>query len=230
MIDCELVVVAKHPELGKVKTRLARGIGERGAFDLYRAFLADIVARFDVGPHAFAIAFTPEDAAFEDYGTRLFAQRGPTLNDRLHAIFVEQRARARKTLVMSSDSPQVDPAWILRGFAALDEVDVVLGPCEDGGYWCVAMREPHEIFRGVAMSTPAVLDQTLALVSSLGLRHALLPTTFDVDEFPDLDRLRDDLARGDVHLPATSAALRAIANATTAPSDTLVIARKGSPS
>lgn len=208
MIDCELVVVAKHPELGKVKTRLARGIGDRGAYDLYRAFLADIVARFDVGLHAFAIAFTPEDAAFEDYGTRLFPQRGATLNDRLHGIFVEQHARARKTLVMSTDSPHVDPAWIARGFAALDEADVVLGPCEDGGYWCVAMREPHDIFAGVAMSTPAVLAQTLERVRALGLRHALLPLTYDIDELPDLDRLRGDLARGDLHLPATLAALR----------------------
>ena len=211
MIDCELVVVAKHPELGKVKTRLARGIGDRGAYDLYRAFLADIVARFDIGPHAFAIAFTPEEASFEDYGTRLFPQRGATLNDRLHTIFIEQRPRARKTLVMSTDSPHVDPAWIARGFAALDEADVVLGPCEDGGYWCVAMREAHDIFSGVAMSTPAVLEQTLDRVRALGLRYALLPTTFDIDELGDLDRLREHLASGELRLPATLAALRTLA-------------------
>ena len=225
MIECELIVVAKHPELGKVKTRLARGIGDRGAFDLYRAFLADIVARFDVGPHAFAIAYTPEEAAFEDYGTRLFPQRGATLNDRLHAIFVEQRTRAQKTLVMSSDSPHVDPAWIARGFAALDDADVVLGPCEDGGYWCVAMRDPHEIFRNVAMSTPAVLDQTLDLVRALGLRHAFLPATYDIDELPDLHRLRHDLARGDLRLPATVAALDTLAKSGAAASDTRVTAR-----
>jgi len=58
------------------------------------------------------------------------------------------------------------------------------------------------------MSTPAVLAQTLERVRALGLRHALLPVTYDIDELPDLDRLRGDLARGDLHLPATLAALR----------------------
>lgn len=211
MIDCDLIVVAKHPELGCVKTRLARGIGDRGAFDLYRAFLADIVTRFGGGPHEFALAYTPADAPFDARGARSFAQEGPTLNARLLAIFERQRSRARKTLVMSSDSPHVPSAWIARGFEALDRVDVVLGPCDDGGYWCVAMRDPHDIFAGVAMSTPQVLAHTLERVRALGLRYELLPTTFDIDELPDLDRLRAEIARDPALLPETARALAALA-------------------
>ena len=208
MIDCELVVVAKHPEMGRVKTRLARGIGDRGAYDLYSAFVADIVARFGAGPHDFAIAFAPAHAAYEARGVRAFPQEGPTLNARLFAIFERQRGRARKTLVMSSDSPHVPDAWIARGFAALDEVDVVLGPCEDGGYWCVGLREPHDIFSGVAMSTPLVLEQTLERVRARNLRCERLPTTFDIDELADLARLRAEVAARPGMLPQTERALR----------------------
>ncbi len=210
MIVCDLIVVAKNPELGRVKTRLARGIGDRGAFDLYSAFISDIVSRFGAGPHGFAIAYTPPEAVLDAArGVRAFAQEGPTLNARLLAIFERQRDRARKTLVMSSDSPHVSPAWIARGFAALDDVDVVLGPCDDGGYWCVAMREPHDIFSGVAMSTPQVLAQTLDRVRARGLRYELLPTTFDVDELPDLERLRAAIASDSAGFPAIARALGA---------------------
>lgn len=213
MIDCELIVVAKKPEVGKVKTRLARGIGDVVAYELYRAFLADIVMRFGTGAYAFAIAFTPADADFTLPGIRCFAQIGPALNERLHGIFKAQHGRARKTLVMSSDSPHVPASWIAQCFAALDDsaVDVVLGPCEDGGYWCVAMREPHDIFSGVAMSTPEVLEQTLARARARGLRTELAPTTFDVDELADLWRLRaETLAHPDL-LPATAAVLASLA-------------------
>ncbi len=207
MIARELVVVAKHPEVGKVKTRLAKGIGDQAAYELYRAFIADIVTRFAGGPDAFALAYTPEGAAFDCFDARCFAQNGATLNARLLAIFELQRDRAEKTLVMSSDSPHVPAAWIARGFAALDEADVVLGPCIDGGYWCVGMHTPHDIFSGVAMSTPLVLAQTLELIAVRGLSCELLPTTFDVDELSDLSLLRAELQRRPGELPATEAAL-----------------------
>jgi len=210
MTECDLIVVAKHPELGRVKTRLARGIGDRGAFALYCAFIADIAAKFGAGPHDFAIAYTPPDAPFDARGARSFAQEGATLNARLLAIFERQRGRARKTIVMSSDSPHVASAWVARGFAALEAVDVVLGPCDDGGYWCVGMREPHDIFSGVAMSTPQVLAQTLDLVAARGLRYELLPTTFDVDELTDLARLRAEIGNRLTDLPATASVLEAL--------------------
>ncbi|GAC1441522.1 MAG: TIGR04282 family arsenosugar biosynthesis glycosyltransferase [Vulcanimicrobiaceae bacterium] len=209
MNDCDLIVVAKHPELGCVKTRLARGIGDRGAFDLYGAFIDDIVRNFSAGPHEFAIAFTPADAPFDARGMRAFAQEGATLNARLLAIFARPE-RATKTIVMSSDSPHVPAAWIAHGFAALDAVDVVLGPCEDGGYWCVGMREPHDIFSDIAMSTPEVLARTLDRVRARGLRYELLPTTFDVDELTDLARLRAEVGVRPDRLPATARELETL--------------------
>jgi hypothetical protein len=82
-------------------------------------------------------------------------------------------------VIMSTDSPHVPLAWIAEGFALLDQHDVVLGPCTDGGYYLVGMRAPHDIFSAIQMSTPTVLAETQALAEHLGLRTALLPETFE---------------------------------------------------
>lgn len=209
MNERALVVVAKHPEIGCVKTRLAKSVGAVAACELYRAFVRDIVARFERQGYDFAVAYTPPNAPFDAYGAASFAQVGDTLNDRLRAIFERNRGRYRSTLVLSSDSPHVPSAWIESGFALLESgtVDVVLGPAVDGGYWCVAMQEAHDVFTGVPMSTSFVLARTLAIAQAKGLRCGLLPTTFDVDEIEDVDRLSAELARTSVSLPATSAAI-----------------------
>lgn len=200
-----LVVVAKTPEIGKVKTRLARTVGDANAFELYEAFLNDIVLRFADGEYDFGLAYVPTDAPFEERGAPCFPQVGATLNERLHNIFKQNASRyPRGTLIMSSDSPHVPITWLERGFALLESADLVLGPACDGGYWIVGMREAHDIFTGIPMSTDQVFRRTVALAEERGLGVALLPETFDVDTADDLNTLRAYLgAHPDAHLPNT---------------------------
>lgn len=207
-----LVVVAKHPEVGKVKTRLGPALDDAQAFRLYDAFLDDIARTFSTGDYDFAFAYTPPDAPFDGRGLAAYPQRGGTLNQRLHNIFLQNRQRyGGGTLIMSSDSPQVPRSWIAQGFEKLSICDVVLGPASDGGYWIVGMREAHDIFAGVEMSTPRVLARTLERAGELGLRVELLPETFDVDTADDLDLLRRFLwASGNGCLPATRGVLAQI--------------------
>ncbi len=214
MIRELLVVVAKRPELGRVKTRLARGIGDAGALALYAAFLDDIVARCAALPHTFAVAFVPGGPDYPLPGVETFDQVGATLGERLLAIFERSARVAEKTLVMSSDSPQVPDAWIERAFEMLEDADAVFGPTEDGGYWCVGMRLPHDVFGGVTMSVPETFEQTRAAARRLGLRVALLPPTFDVDEVADLAKLRAALAAGS-ELPRTRRVLAELDGAAT---------------
>lgn len=214
MIRELLVVVAKRPELGRVKTRLARGIGDAGALALYAAFLDDIVARCGALPHAFAVAFVPGGPDYPLPGVETFDQVGATLGERLLAIFERSARVAEKTLVMSSDSPQVPDAWIERAFEMLEDADAVFGPTEDGGYWCVGMRLPHDVFGGVTMSVPETFEQTRAAARRLGLRVALLSPTFDVDEVADLAKLRAALAAGS-ELPRTRRVLAELDGAAT---------------
>jgi len=200
-----LIVVAKNPEIGKVKTRLARALGAAQAFELYKAFLDDIALRFAHGAYDFAFAYTPAEASFDNRGAHSFAQVGSTLNERLHNIFKQNAERySGGMLIMSSDSPHIPTAWLERGFALLETNGVVLGPTFDGGYWIVGMRDTHDIFTGIPMSTDKVFQHTLARASELALGVGLLPETFDVDTPDDVEKLRVYLrAHADAHLPNT---------------------------
>jgi glycosyltransferase A (GT-A) superfamily protein (DUF2064 family) len=89
-----------------------------------------------------------------------------------------------------------------------DRADVVLGPCDDGGYYLVGVRASHpELFSGIPWSTDGVLGATRARAAALGLRTHLLGTWFDVDDEPALRRLCADLAAGARGAPRTRAFL-----------------------
>jgi glycosyltransferase A (GT-A) superfamily protein (DUF2064 family) len=98
---------------------------------------------------------------------------------------------------MDSDSPTLPLAHLDQAFEMLDDakVDVVLGPCEDGGYYMIGLKSPcAALFHGVAMSTPTVAAQTLDRAREQGLHVACLPRWYDVDTYQDLGRLAKELA------------------------------------
>jgi uncharacterized protein len=198
-----LVVMAKRPAAGATKTRLAPPLTAEQDANLYECFLLDAlqIARSlpDTIPH---IAYAPADG--RDYFTRLapdFAlipPIGDELGDRL-AYVIEEIKRRDGGLVaaMSSDSPTLPAAYVALAFDILarDAADVVLGPCDDGGYYLIGLARPQSrLLRGVPMSTPHVLRDTLALAATMGLRTTLLPPWYDIDVADDLRRLAAELA------------------------------------
>ena len=206
-----LVVMARYPEPGKVKTRLASVIGADRACDLYRAFLRDLDARFAEGKRELVWAYTPATADFAAIvrpGSRCVAQAGANLAERMLHCFVELGAAGFARIIMiGADVPHVREEWLDEADAALARCDVVLGPSEDGGYYLVAMRQPHDIFTGVEMGAPRVFQQTMEKIATVGLRVELLPRSFDVDEPEDLRRLRAEIDRDGHFLPFSAAIL-----------------------
>jgi glycosyltransferase A (GT-A) superfamily protein (DUF2064 family) len=93
--------------------------------------------------------------------------------------------------------------WIDEAFSSLRHVDAVFAPAEDGGYNLVALKQAHDLFSSIAMSTPGVLEATLERARELGLRVHLLPRSFDIDEMEDLERLRGHLTDDADSLPHT---------------------------
>lgn len=187
-----LALVARHPRPGTVKTRLAAELGDQPVHALYCAFLRDLAERLAGGPWSLHWLYTPEDAPFPAWlGTSQAAspQHGVTFNDRLLNGFRLLNESRAKVIIMSTDSPHVPLDWIAEGFALLDQHDVVLGPCTDGGYYLIGMRAVHDVFTGIGMSTSTVLAETLDLAEQRGLRAALLPETFDVDDLDGLAML-----------------------------------------
>ena len=227
-----LVIVAKVPEPGRVKTRLAARIGPQRAAALYRAFLGDLAERFGaahcVDGYDLRWACAPgaqsPDALRAVVGAAadIFPQRGTDFAERLYQIACDCWAAGyRRLVISSSDSPHLPAEVVASAFAALDRADVALGPAEDGGYYLIGLPLDHpsgappDLFRGIRMSTATVCAETLARARALGLSTTLLAPSFDIDEAPDLARLWDALRHADARLaPRTRLALATLLPAT----------------
>lgn len=195
-----LLVVARRPIAGQTKTRLCPPLDDATAASLYLCFLRDVIGIMRAVPDVRRqIVYVPDDAAgyFQALAPdmALSVQRGADLAERLDQLLTAALgAGARQAVVMSSDSPSLPAAYVAMAFALLATHDVVLGPCDDGGYYLIGLKAPQpRLFREVTMSTPTVLRDTLAVAAALGLRAALLPPWYDIDTVADLERLRAEL-------------------------------------
>ena len=207
-----LVVMAKYPAPGAVKTRLAERVGAGAACALYRAFLADIAGRHAHGPWSLVWAVTPANAdlaPFVGAAGRQIAQEGGDLGERMRRCFERLLGEGVERVVMiGADAPHVADTVLHAAFAALGDDDAVFVPTRDGGYCLVGMRAPHDIFSGIPMGTSAVFEATCTRLETLGLRWRALETSFDIDELEDVAELARLIATGGVTLPHTSAVLR----------------------
>lgn len=215
-----LVVVAKAPRPGAVKTRLARAVGEETAATLYRAFLEDTLATAAaLGSRRPGIEtvlyYAPEEAAPElellaPHVSLFVPQVEGDLGLRLAAVVDALFAAGYDAVVaIGADSPTLPVEALDGAFDALvSSGRVVLGPTSDGGYYLVGVDRPElRIFDEIPWSTDRVLETTRDRALAFGLEVALLPAWYDVDEAGDLDRLRTDLAADARLAPHTRAAL-----------------------
>ena len=203
-----LLVVAKRPAPGRTKTRLTPPLSPEQAAALYECFLRDtldLVRRLSgVAP---AIAYLPaeERAYFEALAPdfELLLQEGDDLGERLDSALTRLLvAGYQHVAIMNSDGPTLPLACLTRAFEALaGGADVVLGPCDDGGYYLIGLKQPApQLLREVRMSTPDVLADTLAIAAEEGLNVELLPTWYDVDDAESLERLKAELMGAPAHV------------------------------
>ncbi len=209
-----LVVMAKAPLAGQVKTRLIGGVLEslphplnaEDAADLYAAFLSDtFVTMEELADEReslrLVLAFTPIGAeeAFEKVereGCLMLAQRGSDLGERLTNCFSDLFEMGyERVVIIGGDSPTLPFEILEYAFDALDDdATVTLGPTEDGGYYLIGLRQLHAtLFDGIAWSSPQVLAQTRERIEQAGLTLIELPEWYDVDEPKDLARLQAEM-------------------------------------
>jgi len=191
-----LVVVAKAPRPGDVKTRLYPALTPMEATDLYHCFIIDRIKEISMLKGIdLAVSYTPEEskeyfARLTSNGFHLFAQRGNNLGERLNNIFVEKAAEGFDAVsIIDSDTPDLPRSFVQQSFKFLlsDRVDAVFGPCHDGGYYLVGMRTPHpELFQDIPWSTDSVLPITLKKAEKKRIKTKLLPQWNDLDTFEDL--------------------------------------------
>jgi len=208
-----LLMVAKAPVAGRVKTRLGPLFDADTAAEFYRCLILDTMElMLRVHGVDLSIAFTPLAARpyFEGIAKSdsfdLHPQRGPDLGSRLLNLFHDYLDRGyERVAILDSDSPTLPDTYLERSFALLEENDVVFGPCEDGGYYLVGAKAAHPgLFLDIAMSTATVLAETMDRARYLDLRTAVLPMWYDVDVAEDVHRLRSDLASDSHRAPDTA--------------------------
>ena len=201
-MTASIALLAKAPIPGHVKTRLTPPLEPDRAGRVARALLELTIACIVPAVPARWTLFLdgPTDARLlalaADHGLAVEPQAEGDLGARLAAAFRVLRSRgATRTLALGADSPTLDPARVNEAIAALEVDDLVLGPAEDGGYYLVGTREPHEeIFRGIPWGTSRVLEVTLERAREAALTTRLLPGWYDVDGIEDLRRVRREIA------------------------------------
>ena len=201
-----LVIMAKHPQAGEVKTRLCPPLTPMQAATLYTAFLADKIAQVrSIEAIIPVLAYTPATAqAFFTAAAPSFLcmpQRGADLSARLTHGFAELFALGYSgVIVTDSDSPTLPTAFLQQAVTLLGtgQTDVVLGPSEDGGYYLLGLRTLHRaLFTNMPWSTAVVAQETRQRAAAKALRMAELPVWFDVDTPEDLQRIMQSLQHSD---------------------------------
>lgn len=210
--DCTLVIMAKAPKPGMVKTRLAQCLPAPAVIDLYRCLLDDtmMLAR-SLGGVEVAIMCPASDvddlARLAGKTVHVVPQMGDGLAAGLTSVFAHFAATGQQRIIaFNSDSPHLPPAVLQRAFEALATSDVVVGPTHDGGYYLVGAKAVHpRLFSGDGMGTATALEALLSRVRASGLSLCLVDPFYDIDVASDLIRLDADLRLSAPRAPRTAA-------------------------
>lgn len=206
---CRILVFAKAPEPGKVKTRLVPALGEGGAARLHeqlvlRALSAACEAA--LGPVELWCAPDAAHAFFVECARRhkvtLRTQGEGDLGARMDQALRSALRDSEHALLIGSDIPALTPAYLGEADRALADADVVVGPAQDGGYMLIGLKRPApELFQGLSWGESSVLAATLERIERAGLRCRRLSSLRDVDRPEDLAGLPGRLrAAGGRHL------------------------------
>lgn len=186
-----MILFAKAPVAGGVKTRLAGAIGADRAAELHRAFVADMIEKLNAFKDFTDIELhtdIPTDAWTQMDVTRRLQAPGNLELKLFHALVDAFRAGRTHVIILGSDSPTLPRAHIQRLLDAT--ADVAIGPCEDGGYYAIGCRRAHAgMFAGVEWSTGKVLEQTESALRACGLTFERGEIWYDVDGPEELARL-----------------------------------------
>ncbi len=188
MTGVALLVIAKEPIAGRAKTRMCPPCTPEQAARLAAAALGDTLRTVARTPAARRVlVFEGEARRWTPSGFEHVAQHGDGLAERLASAFLDVGAPA---LLVGMDTPQLTPALLLDGLAALTrpDVDAVLGPATDGGYWSVGLKDPADarrVFGGIPMSEPTTCAVQRERLRTLGLRVHEQPPLTDIDTFED---------------------------------------------
>jgi hypothetical protein len=199
--DAKLIIFARAPVPGQVKTRLVPALGETGAAAFYARMARYVIARMldsqlcdmsiDCMPDSNHVFFL---GLLEQRCVELNRQTGSDLGARMAHALENALQHHDYAVLIGSDAPGLDPAYVENAIEALKSgVKLVMGPAQDGGYVLIGMNVFHgELFKAIDWGTSQVLQQTLDKARQLNLSVHQLPALWDVDTPADLEKVRGD--------------------------------------
>jgi rSAM/selenodomain-associated transferase 1 len=217
--DRMLVIMAKAPRPGMVKTRLAQRFSVGAISELYRCLLNDTLtlAHSLVSVKVAIMCPASDIKELTDLvggATAVVAQQGVGLAAALTSVFAHFATGGQRVVAFNSDSPHLPASVLASAFEMLTANDVIVGPTHDGGYYLVGMKAAHTtLFQGDGMGTNSALDGLLARAHSLRLSVGLTPPFYDIDVADDVIRLAAELRLDPARAPRTAAWLKKRAQA-----------------
>jgi uncharacterized protein len=209
--DRTLVIMAKAPRTGRVKTRLANSLPVEAVTAMYTCLLKDTIALAHSLPNVNVAIMCPgpdveELARLAGTETRVVAQQGKGLAAALTSVFAQFAAQgSQRVIAFNSDSPHLPVSVLASAFALLGPHDVVVGPTFDGGYYLVGANASHAaLFQGDGMGTGSALETLLARARSLQLSVGFTDHFYDIDLEDDLTRLAAELRLAPHRAPRTA--------------------------
>jgi rSAM/selenodomain-associated transferase 1 len=215
-----LVVMAKAPRLGTVKTRLAQSLSDEAVTELYCCLLEDTLALGrSLGDVEVAIMCPESDVdelarlagmPLAGKPASVVAQQGEGLAAGLTSVFAYfAEGHQRRIIAFNSDSPHLPRSVLEDAFESLGAHDVVVGPTHDGGYYLVGAKASHPtLFAGDGMGTSSALERLLARARALELSVGFAAPFYDIDVADDLTRLAEELRLAPARAPRTAAWLK----------------------
>jgi rSAM/selenodomain-associated transferase 1 len=213
--DRVLVIMAKAPRLGAVKTRLAPSLSPEAVTAFYSCLLDDTLALArSLGDVELAIMCPDSDvielAQLAGNQASVVAQKGEGLAAGLTSVFVHfTEGHQRRTIAFNSDSPHLPRSVLEDAFEMLATHDMVVGPTHDGGYYLIGAKASHPtLFAGERMGTSSALETLLSRARALALSVGFADPFYDIDVADDLTRLAAELLLAPARAPRTARWLR----------------------
>jgi rSAM/selenodomain-associated transferase 1 len=190
-----LIIFIKNPVPGQVKTRMAREIGSERACSIYKTLTEAVYSNVskDNSTYECRLMADSHDSVrpIRDWLNpkwKISVQEGDTLGLRMHHAFAEVlQAGYKRGVLVGTDIPGLTQSIIEKAFTELEQVDVVLGPAIDGGYYLIGLKQESKfLFESIKWGTSNVLEKTIQKIENKGKKYKLVKKLRDIDSLEDL--------------------------------------------
>jgi hypothetical protein len=211
-----VLVFARAPVAGRVKTRLASELDAGRIAELYKCFVEDVLYKLRQERLPVRLCYHPPESGkmmrqWLGRGIEYQSQQGSDLGEKMSAAFASAfSSGADRSILIGTDIPDLPGTFFTEGLSALANHDAVIGPAVDGGYYLIGFRNNAfrpSIFENIPWGTASVCNLTLTRLHACSASVYQLPQWLDIDSYMDLKALSSSLAGGDTFAPTTAAYL-----------------------